>query len=70
MVLNIENKSATTYSLSEPRFSIESKKRTKRGLVYEKQIFVPATSAGGLCFKSRAAFRFLQDAGGGFAEVV
>ena len=39
VVLNIENKSATTYSLSEPRFSIESKKRTKRGLVYEKQIF-------------------------------
>ena len=41
VVLNIENKSATTYSLSEPRFSIESKKRTKRGLVYEKQIFPP-----------------------------
>ena len=39
VVQNIENKSATTYSLSEPRFSIESKKRTKRGLVYEKQIF-------------------------------
>ena len=39
VVLNIENKSATTYSLSEPRFSIESKKRTKRGLVYEKQVF-------------------------------
>ena len=39
VVLNIDNKSATTYSLSEPRFSIESKKRTKRGLVYEKQIF-------------------------------
>ena len=39
VVLNIENKSATTYSLSEPRFSIESKKRTKRGLVYEKQLF-------------------------------
>ena len=39
VVLNIDNKSAITYSLSEPRFSIESKKRTKRGLVYEKQIF-------------------------------
>ena len=39
VVLNIDNKSATTYSLSEPRFSIESKKRTKRGLVYEKQVF-------------------------------
>ena len=39
VVLNIENKSATTYLLSEPRFSIESKKRTKRGLVYEKQLF-------------------------------
>ena len=39
VVLNIDNKSATTYSLSEPRFSIESKKRTKRGLVYEKQLF-------------------------------
>ena len=39
VVLNIDNKSATTYSLSEPRFSIESKKRTKRGLIYEKQIF-------------------------------
>ena len=39
VVLSIENRSAVSYTLSEPRFSIESKRRTSRGLVYEKQIF-------------------------------
>ena len=39
VVLSIENRSTVSYTLSEPRFSIESKRRTSRGLVYEKQIF-------------------------------
>lgn len=28
-----------SYALSDPRFSVESKRRTKRGLQYEKAIF-------------------------------
>ena len=28
-----------SYGLSDPRFSVESKRRTKRGLQYEKAIF-------------------------------
>ena len=39
LVLNIENNSAVSYAMSSPRFVIESKRKTKRGLVYEKQIF-------------------------------
>ena len=39
VVLDFQNRSSTTFALSEPRFSIESRKRTKRGLVFEKQIF-------------------------------
>jgi len=31
--------SAVSYAMSSPRFVIESKRKTKRGLVYEKQIF-------------------------------
>ena len=39
LVLSIENNSAVSYAMSSPRFVIESKRKTKRGLVYEKQIF-------------------------------
>ena len=39
VVLDFQNRSSTTFVLSEPRFSVESRKRTKRELVYEKQFF-------------------------------
>lgn len=44
IVLSIENSSAVSYSMSSPRFVIESKRKTKRGLVYEKQLFPKLTS--------------------------
>ena len=44
IVLNVENGSAVSYSMSSPRFVIESKRKTKRGLVYEKQLFPKRTS--------------------------
>ena len=44
IVLSIENSSAVSYSMSSPRFVIESKRKTKRGLVYEKQLFPKRTS--------------------------
>ena len=44
IVLSIENGSAVSYSMSSPRFVIESKRKTKRGLVYEKQLFPKRTS--------------------------
>ena len=44
IVLSVENCSAVSYSMSTPRFVIESKRKTKRGLVYEKQLFPKHTS--------------------------
>lgn len=44
IVLSVENGSAVSYSMSAPRFVIESKRKTKRGLVYEKQLFPKHTS--------------------------
>ena len=44
IVLSIENGSAVSYSMSAPRFVIESKRKTKRGLAYEKQLFPKHTS--------------------------
>ena len=44
IVLSIENGSAVSYSISNPRFVIENKRKTKRGLVYEKQLFPKRTS--------------------------
>jgi hypothetical protein len=38
LVLSLKNMSAVSYAMSSPRFVIESKRKTKRGLVYEKQI--------------------------------
>ena len=44
IVLSVENGSAVSYSMSAPRFVIVSKRKTKRGLVYEKQLFPKHTS--------------------------
>ena len=44
LVLSVENNSAVSYAMSSPRFVIESKRNTKRGLVYEKQLFPKHTS--------------------------
>ena len=44
IVLSVENGSAVSHSMSSPRFVIESKRKTKRGLVYEKQLFPKHTS--------------------------
>ena len=35
-VLSLKNMSAVSYAMSSPRFVIESKRKTKRRLVYEK----------------------------------
>ena len=43
IVLSVENGSAVSYSMSSPRFVIESKRKTKRGLVYENQLFPKQT---------------------------
>ena len=45
LVLSLENHSAVSYALTAPRFAIESKRRTKRGLQYEKAVF-PRQSYG------------------------
>lgn len=45
IVFSIHNNSSVSYVTSEPRFAIESKKRTKRGLAYEKQLF-PRSASG------------------------
>ena len=45
VVFTLKNGSSVSYILSDPRFSIESKRRTKRGLQYEKAIF-PKQSYG------------------------
>ena len=39
LLISLKNGSAVSYSLSDPRFSVESKRRTKRGLQYEKAVF-------------------------------
>lgn len=44
IVISVENSSGVSYGLSSPRFVIESKRKTKRGLVYEKQVFPKHTS--------------------------
>lgn len=45
LLLSVHNKSAVSYSLTAPRFAVESKRRTKRGLQYEKAVF-PKQSYG------------------------
>ncbi len=44
-VFSIKNGFSVSYDLSDPRFAIESKHRTKRGLQYEKALF-PKQSYG------------------------
>ena len=45
LVLSLENTSAVSYEIAAPRFAVESRKRTKRGLQYEKAI-VPRLAYG------------------------
>ena len=45
LVLSLENTSAVSYEVAAPRFAVESRKRTKRGLQYEKAI-VPRLAYG------------------------
>ena len=45
LLISLHNGSAVSYGLSDPRFSVESKRRTKRGLQYEKAVF-PKQSYG------------------------
>ena len=45
LLISLKNGSAVSYNLSDPRFSVESKRRTKRGLQYEKAVF-PRQSYG------------------------
>lgn len=44
-VFDLKNFSKTSYELSEPRFAIESRKRSSRGLKYEKQLYPRVVSA-------------------------
>ncbi len=39
LLVSLRNGSAVSYEMSEPRFAVESKRRTKRGLQYEKAQF-------------------------------
>lgn len=39
LLVSLRNDSAVSYELSAPRFAVESKRRTKRGLQYEKAVF-------------------------------
>jgi len=45
LLISLRNESAMSYELVTPRFAVESAKRTKRGLQYEKAVF-PRASYG------------------------
>jgi hypothetical protein len=45
LLISVKNSSAVSYELATPRFAVESAKRTKRGLQYEKAVF-PRASYG------------------------
>ena len=45
LLISLRNESAMSYELSAPRFAVESKRRTRRGLQYEKAVF-PKQSYG------------------------
>ena len=45
LLISLKNESAVSYELSAPRFAVESKRRTRRGLQYEKAVF-PKQSYG------------------------
>ena len=59
LLISLHNHSAVSYTLTTPRFAIESKRKTKRGLQYEKAVFpkqfyglgtVPPEGTGKLVF--------------------
>lgn len=39
LVVSVRNSSAVSYEMSTPRFAVESSRRTRRGLQYEKAVF-------------------------------
>ena len=43
LVVSLRNDSAVSYELSTPRFAVESAKRSRRGLQYEKGVFPKAS---------------------------
>lgn len=45
LLISVRNSSAVSYELATPRFAVESARRTKRGLQYEKAVF-PRASYG------------------------
>lgn len=45
LLISLRNDSAVSYELSAPRFAVESRRRTRRGLQYEKAVF-PRQSYG------------------------
>ena len=45
LVVSVRNSSAVSYEMSTPRFAVESSRRTRRGLQYEKAVF-PRQSYG------------------------
>lgn len=59
LLISVRNRSAVSYELSAPRFSVESRRQTRRGLQYEKAVFprqtyglgvVPPGAVGKLVF--------------------
>lgn len=43
LLISVQNDSAVSYELTTPRFAVESRRRTKRGLQYEKAVFPKQT---------------------------
>ena len=61
LLISVRNSSAVSYELATPRFAIESAKRTKRGLQYEKAVFPRAAYGLGVVAPSsqgRLVFSF------------
>ena len=61
MVVSVRNKSAVSYELSTPRFAVESSRRGRRGLQYEKSVFPRAAYGMGVVAPSsegRMVFTF------------
>lgn len=47
LLISQRNDSAVSYELSAPRFAVESRRRMRRGLQYEKTVFSPAELRAG-----------------------
>lgn len=61
LVVSVRNKSAVSYELSTPRFVVESSRRGRRGLQYEKSVFPRAAYGMGVVAPSsvgRMVFTF------------